>query len=224
MATDSRTPVNDATATLGTIITPNEKRDAIHLAVEPVIAAHRMRAGDRVGLRVDGRATSVGVTLLGIVDPFLDAVVNEGDRFWLIVYPRQITSLRHVWEHPSFQALAAPQAVKPQNRRSLPPPVKAAPRAVAAVVPEFEESPEKDYTDRDIELSWAAIAKIADSIGESSEELLGAAWNWKCGGEYWSKPKFEGERVPDEFWTHYEVVTGETVKEEGRRSFLTCSC
>lgn len=99
--TDKRTVSTDALETLGTIINENEKRDAIHLAVEPVIAGHYLRAGDHVGFLADGR---VGVCdkPLGIVDPFLVNPVEAGERFWLVVYPRQIKSLRHVWEHPDF--------------------------------------------------------------------------------------------------------------------------
>lgn len=97
----------DALDTLGSIIDETEKRDAIHLAVEPVVAAVPLFAGQHV--KFDDRGQATWATLqsahsdgIGIVDPFLDEPVNPGDRFWLIVYPRQITSLRHVWEHPSF--------------------------------------------------------------------------------------------------------------------------
>ena len=45
---DKRTVATDALLTLGTIIGPAEKRDAIHLAVEPVIAGEKLRPGDHV--------------------------------------------------------------------------------------------------------------------------------------------------------------------------------
>src|SRR6266446_3273127 len=97
---EKRSVSTDALETLGTIIGPNEKRDAIHLALEPAIAAHDLNPGDNVGF-VEG---GVGYCAkpLGIVDPFLKSPVKPGQRFWLVVYPRQITSLRHVWSHPSF--------------------------------------------------------------------------------------------------------------------------
>lgn len=97
---DNRSVHTDALQTLGNIIGPYEKRDAIHLAVEPAIAAETLRPGQDVGFVSNG----VGVCdkPLGIVDPFLKGSVAKGDRFWLIVYPRQITSLRHVWAHPEF--------------------------------------------------------------------------------------------------------------------------
>lgn len=107
MSADNRSVTTDALHTLGTIISENEKRDAIHLAVEPVIAGSNMEPGTHVFLQ-DGKAhfrSSTGhPATVGIVDPFLERDVKVGDRFWLVVYPRQITSLRHVWEHPDFPA------------------------------------------------------------------------------------------------------------------------
>lgn len=96
-----RPVATDALATLGTIIGPNEKRDAIHLAVMPVIAGMDLSVGDDVGL-VEGVATNRAAIKLGIVDPFLKRTVNKGESFWLVIYPRVITSLRHVWSHPGI--------------------------------------------------------------------------------------------------------------------------
>lgn len=100
MIADKRSVHTDALQTLGTIITEGG-RDAIHLAVEPVIAGEQLRPGEHIGI-IDGKAYSVVEKHLGIVDPFLGKSVLPGEKFWLIVYPRQITSLRHVWEHPDF--------------------------------------------------------------------------------------------------------------------------
>lgn len=99
---DNRTVATDALQTLGTIIGENEKRDAIHLAVEPATAAHPLSPGQDVG-RLSGGAYGACDKPLGIVDPFLKGRVFTGDRFWLVLYPRQVTSLRHVWTHPAFE-------------------------------------------------------------------------------------------------------------------------
>lgn len=103
---DKRTVHTDALETLGTIIGPDEKRDAIHLAVLPAVAGEPLRPGQDVGV-FDGKAHGEhrGETR-GIVDPFLRRMVCAGERFWLVVYPRQITSLRHVWTHPAFPEAA----------------------------------------------------------------------------------------------------------------------
>jgi len=98
---DKRSVATDALETLGTIISSKEKRDAIHLAVENAVAAHTLYAGQDVGLE-EGKATIHAAKLLGIVDPFVKGPIHTGQRFWLVVYPRQIHSLRHVWTHPDF--------------------------------------------------------------------------------------------------------------------------
>src|ERR1041385_3217026 len=99
--TDKRSVFTDALETLGTIIDENQKRDAIHLAVEPMVAKEYLKPGEHV--------TADGVSCIpyrkhsvGIVDPFLEKTVQPGERFWLVLYPRTIKSLRHVWEHPAF--------------------------------------------------------------------------------------------------------------------------
>lgn len=104
---EKRSVHTDALKTLGTIIGESEKRDAIHLAVEPVEAGETLFAGQHVGRLVDGRWGSRTAQTLGIVDPFIRGPIGQGQRFWLVVYPRQVTSLRHVWQHPAFDGEAA---------------------------------------------------------------------------------------------------------------------
>ncbi|MFL9943681.1 hypothetical protein [Paraburkholderia graminis] len=195
MSADKRSVATDALETLGTIISENEKRDAIHLAVEPVIAGVTLYAGQHIKL-IDGKAyTASREECLGIVDPFVEQTIREGERFWLVVYPRQITSLRHVWEHPSFPAS---------------PDVTLAPR--------YSESEQ-----------W--IRDFADNMSLRYDVLMDGAREWvdskKRGswGEYLCfGGLLEGESVPEEFWPHYEAVTGEKVEEDHRGSFFTCSC
>lgn len=96
-----RSVSTDALETLGTIIDEKEKRDAIHLAVLPAVAGEPLRPGQQISLRPDGKA-GYAVNGLGIVDPFLRSTVAAGERFWMVLKPRLVTSLRHVWTHPSF--------------------------------------------------------------------------------------------------------------------------
>jgi hypothetical protein len=81
---------------LGEIITGDEKRDAIHIAVAPVTASVKLYPGERVG--VDGK----NLPHVGIVDPFLNGPVLPGQKFWLFLFPNTVTSLRHEWTHPAF--------------------------------------------------------------------------------------------------------------------------
>lgn len=109
---------------LGHIITengPEVRRDAVHIAILPMIAAEELSAGDSVALTADGtqafRRNRIKGTWdnakqdisnrplegsIGIVDPFLIDGVAQGQRFWLFIYPGQVTTLQHHWTHPAF--------------------------------------------------------------------------------------------------------------------------
>jgi hypothetical protein len=88
----------------------NAGRDAVHVAVVPCVAGEELWAGYRVIRAKSGRFVrafiedEVGLNVLGVVDPFLRGPVLENQRFWLFLLPDTITSLRHVWTHPSFVA------------------------------------------------------------------------------------------------------------------------
>lgn len=87
---------------LGKIIEGEAQRDAIHVAVAPVVAGHELGPGDHVGI-LDGGTAGGCPNPIGIVDPFLHKGVRPGQKFWLFLYPRTVTGLRHDWTHPAFE-------------------------------------------------------------------------------------------------------------------------
>ncbi len=92
------------TPQLGKLIEGPVGRDAVHVAIAPVVAGERLRPGSHVGL-VMGEALgdSPDGAAIGVVDPFLPDFVQPGQRFWLFLYPNTVTSLRHIWTHPAFK-------------------------------------------------------------------------------------------------------------------------
>jgi hypothetical protein len=193
---DKRSVSTDALETLGTIIGEGCGRDAIHLAVEPVVAACLLKPGSHVGLLADGRAGVVEKPL-GIVDPFLGNYVQPGERFWLVVYPRQITSLRHVWSHPEFPENSVPAAAKYG----------------------YDEQWIRAFAE-EVGISYTVLMDAAEAWVESKKHAENI---W--GGEYLCLGGLlEGKYVPEGFWTHYEAVTHTEVEEEHRGSFFRCAC
>lgn len=91
--------------TLGKILDGDEQRDAIHIAIAPVIAIETLYPAQRIGL-VEGTTDQAGSCIasrkIGIVDPFLAEPVYPKQKFWMFLYPNTITSLRHDWTHPAF--------------------------------------------------------------------------------------------------------------------------
>lgn len=189
---DKRKVSTDALETLGTIIDESAARDAIHLAVEPVIAGQKLYPGQDIGI-VEGKATIQAEKKIGIVDPFIKGFVPEGAKFWLIVYPRQITSLRHVWSHPDFEDSKEVESLIDHSEKWI-----------------------RDFAAR-VGLKYDILMDGADTWVRSRER--DSYGEYLCFGSL-----LEGEYVPDEFWTHYEIVRGVKVNEDYKESFFTCSC
>jgi hypothetical protein len=190
-----RKVATDALETLGTIIDDAQKRDAIHLAVEPIVATETLEPGQHVGLVEGGAGRSDEP--VGIVDPFLAAPVRPGERFWLVLYPRVITSLRHVWSHPAFD----------DERTASPASVDGSREASRLWL--------EDYAERLFDYE-------PDYGGTKLDALLDCAESGAFGDDL----NYEGGlREPnDEFWRHFERYTGRAVPRETRPTFFRCAC
>lgn len=103
--------MSDTLKLVGQLIDETAQRDAVHVAVAPVISGGNYRPGERVGFMPDGRVGIRVDKLIGVIDPFLESSVREDERCWLFLFPGTITSLRHHWTHPAF----SPQPVQEGN-------------------------------------------------------------------------------------------------------------
>ncbi len=101
------------TPNLGEQPGPDARRDAVHVAVAPMVARHVLEPGDAVAIHESGQAISpINVdddpwgrpraNAVGIVDPFLTETVHSGQRFWLFLFPGTVTGMRHQWTHHAF--------------------------------------------------------------------------------------------------------------------------
>lgn len=212
---DKRSVATDALETLGTIIGEGAGRDAIHLAVEPVIAAHRLLPAQDVGLLEDGKA-GTSLNPVGIVDPFLKRAVKPGEKFWLVVYPRQITSLRHVWEHPAFEKSLEPIITEEHREQAK----RVAERLTGVSVQWLKEFCEKgdgpDYETLMDAINNGGSSSSVDSDGDYSYGIT-------INGDYIQVNGADAHGdIPPEFWDHVENVTGK--KQTLRPDHFFCSC
>jgi len=185
---------------LGQLITDEQHRDAVHIAVAPVIAGMTLKPGDRIGFTDNGDAYTVvknAKKTIGIVDPFLhEKAVYVGDRFYMFLFPNTITSLRHEWTHPEFEHEDALASVEPTLYKLK--------GAVA-------------------EEKW--VSDFADGIGSTYAEIMQGADDYIKSGDYLVRGgTFEGYSIPDEFWDNYEAIKRTQIRREDRGSFLSCSC
>lgn len=208
MTYTKHTTHTDALDTLGSTIASDSKRDAIHLAVFPVEAHERLRPGDHVYLRQDRKAaysTGPDDDGVGIVDPFItDRYVPAGDWFWLIVYPRQISSLRHVWEHPAFPASELID-LDATDRDA---------RAIAA----DNSLRAKDASER--WLRWFC----SEAVGHINFDTVIAKAIASKNEGYLTMPDDASGPIPREFWHHLGIYTDDSFDPDLQAEYFSCYC
>lgn len=200
----------DAVATMGTILTDDVGgRDAVHVAVIAATAAGKLTPGQHVGFKSgaapepkDTGEPIVGTSddPIGIVDPFLEGMLQPGQRFWLYLYPRTITSLRHNWTHPRFEDLKRGQ-------------IYSRPTQVAE-----SEAWLRAWCAANDCPAWPTVRDAIE--GKSIDDGDTSA---RIDGEYlhFGGRDAHGE-IPDSFWHHVEIVLGR--KLEDKPQYFSCSC
>jgi hypothetical protein len=90
--------------TIGQILTDETDRDAIHVAVLPVISGENyLGAGDRIGIAYGTKNIVVRKPDgIGIVDPFLQRTIHKDEKCWMFIQPNTVENLRHDWRHPAI--------------------------------------------------------------------------------------------------------------------------
>lgn len=193
---DKRSVSTDALETLGTLdLRETEGRDAIHLAVEPIIAPCALMPGWHV--TADGLPATPGKGV-GIIDPFVTTPIEKGTKVWLVVYPRQIKSLRHVWTHPAFPD--EPAVIHGDDAK------KRAESALRSICGRWDGP---DYDE---------FIRIA--VGEYVPREWGS---WTIDNErLLSTGSDASGDIPPEVWDYVEIVTGKRCV--ARPTYFSCSC
>lgn len=204
MSNQKHTVATDALETLGTFPIPdNSGRDAIHLAVEPVVAGTTLRAGERIKIEYGKAELASPDEAIGIVDPFVPGIVRKGQRFWLVVLPRTITSLRHVWSHPLFPDEGA--------------------AAYHADADEHYVVGSKAASEAWMR-AWAVEHVSEDYYGEGKECSPDEALAYAIlAGENNHIGPYESARdyIDGEWWTHWETITG---RHGNSDKYFSCGC
>lgn len=197
MSDDKRKVSTDALETLGTIIGPDEKRDAIHLAVIPAQAKHSLRPGEHV--QANG---STGPDPVGIVDPFIPTTIHTGDWFWLVIYPRQITSLRHVWSHPAFPEELQPGSVGFKHTKE---------ESKLWLTAWLDSSDTPLNYEQFIDLLENHSVRLSDYAHANLDESYIHIFGRDACGE-----------IPSEVWDHVENILGR--RQVLRPTYFSCGC
>lgn len=192
----------DAVATMGSIL-PDDVggRDAVHVAVIAVTASEDLTPGQDIGLTGD-------IALNGTLSRNGDQLVGVVPRPIGIVDPF-LTGLIHKGDR--FWMYLYPRTITGLAHHWTHPAFDGDSTSYAP--PRLRLASEKWIDD------WASQYGLRASI------MIEKAREYKEHGDYFSMGgTFEGESVPDEFWDHYERVTGEMVEDADRGSFFSCSC
>jgi hypothetical protein len=180
-------------------------RDAIHIAIIPVTAAETLKPGQVVTISMDDGPWAYGALSrrpeanpIGVIDPFLDKPVKAGERCWLFLNPRTITSLRHVWSHPDF----------PEEEMKSP-----------VSLADAKERIREVCTNAGVDDTLFLRAAMSQDLQTGDYDDDGIRIN----SDYvLSLGRDANGDIPNSFWDDVEAVTGKKFRH--RPSYFACSC
>lgn len=178
------------------------ERDAIHIAVLPVVLGPPVLdiylSGDPV--RFIGDSTILVTQCdehdsnsIGIIDPFIKEPPKEGDRVFVFMYPGTITGLRHQWSHPMVNDDTTPRSDLSALRRV------------------------SELWLREFAARWCFdYDELIRDAASSGHRVL-------CAGRDMYGDLSDSEKAM--FWNHLSLVVGKVIDEEHREATIwRCAC
>ena len=206
--------MNDVADKLGTFLNGTEQRDAVHIAIAPVVADTELKPGQHIGFVEKNNFELVGplsppsqYPTIGIVDPLLSGVIHKGQRFWMWMYPNTVTSLRHDWEHPSFPK----QSIKPMK-----PSQEEIALATQQLIKDGSIEWMQDWANEHMSLNYYDDGNEHLSKEESYKKAIEAG-HTNCVGPYEEAKEY----IDNEWWDHWENITG---CKGDRGQYIRCGC
>lgn len=88
---------------LGELVNEEIGRDAVHIAVIPCKSDEALAPSQPVKVVQPGLVRGCNRSeYVGIVDPFLNDIVQPGQVFLLVLIPNSVQDVSHHWNHPAF--------------------------------------------------------------------------------------------------------------------------
>lgn len=183
---------------IGNVITTHQEKDAIHIAIVPVVIGENMFPGTPIVLAEDFKETgrvirAVDKLPIGVIDPFYYDEFREAQRAWLFLNPGSIISLRHEWTHP----LLVDDETRNKSEKWL--------RDFC----ESHDCPRYETVMRAVQDDFDSDDDYGRS-GYIDEDYL-----------HFSGRDAHG-KIPSEFWDHVEIVLGKRV--DYKPKYFSCSC
>jgi hypothetical protein len=191
----------DAVATMGAVL-PDDTggRDAVHVAVFAAVSDDKLMPGQAVSILAHDDKTVIvkglvdGKKGVGIVDPFIDAPIKSGQRFWVYLYPRTITALAHRWSHPAFEK--ADTSYVPPSQKLV------------------SEKWLKDFCKSHDAPDYKTFMQVVrDHLDSKSNEKSLFVGSQDAHGD-----------IPDELWDHVGNVLGRAIGDDEKPKYFSCSC
>jgi hypothetical protein len=165
---------------IGTLIDETAQRDAIHIAIAPVLVHNEFcDPGEHVGFLTNGNVSTTANKKIGIIDPFLKDPVRKGQRCYLFLYPQTVTGMKHHWSHPDFPD-------KNDQRPHVP-------------------NSKSEQWLRDFAANAEGMGLPYDELMSAAKEFVNSGG---MGGGYCFGSDMNYSTNWPEFWTHFEAVTG----------------
>lgn len=193
---------------LGKLIDTPQQKDAIHIAVAPVVATAMLHPSQEIGFVEQGKTEKVGPVPagqgIGIVDPFYRSMIQPEQRFWMFLFPQTVTGMRHEWQHPAFEA------------------------ALAVASPADRKAESLKWMEEFAKTHWSHGGDYDGWDGPyAGEQLIAYATRYLKTGDRHVQQGSESLRDDTpvfEFWKHFQVITGMAVSPDDMTNPFCCTC